>query len=361
MQIRLPQLDAVRGIAILLVILHNESTKYPALRLENIFASGWMGVDLFFVLSGLLITGILLDTKDTEGYLRNFYARRCLRIWPLYFSLLFFMFVVAPFVRPSVGAEIFERSSPWWSYLLFLQNFLVPNSTGAAGPLGVTWSLAIEEQFYLIWPFIVCYLSSAHLTRIAVTVFCVSPALRLFLSFYSVDLYSNVFCRLDGLMAGALIALMMRSRSFVPSKFVKPAWIAFFISLPIALLTDSDETRWVVFSWSAVASASLVYLSLYSEQGWLQRLMKNRFLMYTGTISYGLYLLHKIPFDVAETIGLDRYPFVAAPLMLVACYVTAVMSWHLLEKPFLRFKRVFESRPVAQVETGEMAVAGLPR
>src|SRR5215471_6016982 len=159
MQTRLPQLDGLRGVAIILVILHNQSLKYPSLHLEHLFANGWMGVDLFFVLSGFLITGILVDTKHSEGYLKNFYARRCLRIWPLYYSLLFFMFIVVPFVHPLVGQTIFDRSSPCWAYPLFLQNFLVPPP--AAGVLSFTWSLAIEEQFYLVWPWVVRYCSSA--------------------------------------------------------------------------------------------------------------------------------------------------------------------------------------------------------
>jgi len=138
MQQKIPQLDGIRGVAILVVIIHN-SGRFPRL-----FANGWMGVDLFFVLSGFLITGILLDTKESEAYFKNFYARRCLRIWPLYYSLLLFMFVLVPLLRPSDAHIIFEKSSPWWAYPLFLQNFLIPISTNAAGPLAITWSLAIE-------------------------------------------------------------------------------------------------------------------------------------------------------------------------------------------------------------------------
>src|SRR6185503_1713714 len=93
---KIPQLDAVRGVAILLVILHNQSRAFPSLQLDRLFANGWMGVDLFFVLSGFLITGILVDTRQSEGYFKNFYARRCLRIWPLYSCLVVFMFVIVP-------------------------------------------------------------------------------------------------------------------------------------------------------------------------------------------------------------------------------------------------------------------------
>ena len=101
MERRIPQLDAVRGVAILVVMAHNISLKYSVFHSQHIFRNGWMGVDLFFVLSGFLITGILIDTKSSEGYFKNFYVRRCLRIWPLYYSLIFFMFVVIRFVQPS--------------------------------------------------------------------------------------------------------------------------------------------------------------------------------------------------------------------------------------------------------------------
>ena len=178
---KIPQLDAVRGIAVLLVLVHNTDI-YPALHLSLIAANGWMGVDLFFVLSGLLITGILLDTKQSDGYFTNFYARRCLRIWPLYYSVLLFMFVIVPILRPSEAHTVFEaRSSPWWAFPIFLQNFLVPIPTMATGALGVTWSLAVEEQFYLVWPLVVRFFNEAQLRKIAIAVICISPVLRFYL------------------------------------------------------------------------------------------------------------------------------------------------------------------------------------
>lgn len=117
---KIPQLDALRGLAVLLVLLHNTNI-YPSWHLGFISDNGWMGVDLFFVLSGFLITGILLDTKQSAEYFKNFYARRCLRIWPLYYSALLFMFVILPLLRPTEAAAIFApRSSPWWAYPLYL-------------------------------------------------------------------------------------------------------------------------------------------------------------------------------------------------------------------------------------------------
>ena len=311
-----------------------------------------MGVDLFFVLSGFLITGILLDTKGSEGFFKNFYVRRCLRIWPLYFAVITFMFVVVPLVRPTQAQSVFERSSPWWSFPLFLQNFFVPNLTRAAASLGVTWSLAIEEQFYLVWPWVVRCCSAIQLRWFALSVFLLSPALRLFLSGQGVDLYTNTFCRLDGLMAGALLALLVRSANFVPSRFVRGAAITLFVAAPLAFVLEAFHARWIVFTLTALASVAFVYLVVYSRAGWLQRVASNRFLVYTGVISYGLYLLHKLPFDIAEALHFDRYPAVAAPLLLVATFGLAAVSWVCLERPILKLKRRFESKP--QIATHEV-------
>src|SRR5580692_8995723 len=311
---KIPQLDAVRGLAVLLVLLHNTDV-YPSLHLGLIAGNGWMGVDLFFVLSGFLITGILLDTKQSERYFQNFYARRCLRIWPLYYSALLFMFVIVPLLRPSEAHAIFgARSSPWWAYPLFLHNFLVPIPSSATGLLGVTWSLAVEEQFYLVWPLVVRFCTEAQLRRIAIAVICLSPALRFYLSLHQVNIYSNTFCRLDGLMAGALLALVVRSAGFVPSTFVTQAWILFLVSAPLALVIETFHARWIGFSLIAAASVSFVYLALFSTQKWLRLILTNRFLVYTGTISFGIYILEKIPLDAAKSFHLDRHPVLALPI-----------------------------------------------
>lgn len=346
MQRRIPQLDAVRGVAILIVMLHNLSLKYALFRWQQLFNDGWMGVDLFFVLSGLLITGILLDTKDSEGYFKNFYVRRCLRIWPLYYSLIFFMFVAMRFLNRSEYHVVIQQSSPWWAFPLFLQNFLLPVSTNAAGPLGVTWSLAIEEQFYLIWPLVIAFCTREQLRRIAFAVMYVSPPLRYYLSLHHVNLYTNVFCRLDGLMAGALLALLVRSGSFVAARLLKGAWILLVVAAPLAFITELLGARWIVFSFTALASAAFVYVCMFSSQKLLQVVMKNRFLIYTGTISYGLYLLHKIPIGMVEAAHLERHTYLLLPIIIVTSYVLAALSWNLLEKPFLKLKRYFESKPL---------------
>jgi peptidoglycan/LPS O-acetylase OafA/YrhL len=346
---KIPQLDAVRGLAVLLVLVHN-TDQYPSRFSHFISGNGWMGVDLFFVLSGFLITRILLDTKQSEGYFRNFYARRCLRIWPLYYSVLLFMFVIVPFVRPSEAHAVFEaRSSPWWAFPIFLQNFLVPVPAMATGPLGVTWSLAVEEQFYLVWPLVVRFCTEVQLRKIAIAVICLSPVLRFYLSSHQVNIYSNTLCRLDGLMAGALLAIIIRSVSFSPTaEFLTRAWIVFLVTVSLALTVETTfHARWIVFSLTALASVSFVYLALFSPQRWLQSVLTNRFMVYTGTISYGIYLLEKIPLDAARTFHLDKHRFLVLPITIVVTFALAAMSWYLLEKPILKLKRFFEPRTVS--------------
>jgi peptidoglycan/LPS O-acetylase OafA/YrhL len=217
--------------------------------------------------------------------------------------------------------------------------------------LGVTWSLAVEEQFYLVWPLVVRFCTAAQLRRIAIALICVSPVLRLFLLRHQVLIYSNTFCRLDGLMAGALLALAIRSGNFVPSKFVTWAWIVFLVSAPLALWIETFHARWIVFSLTALASVSFVYLALFSKQRWLQALMTNRFLVYTGTISYGIYLLQKIPLDAAKSFHLDKYGGLVFPITAVTTYAMAALSWNLLEKPVLSLKRHFVDRTARKTHT----------
>jgi len=338
-------LDTLRALAIVIVIIFHLQSFLPNI-LEPIADIGWMGVDLFFVLSGFLITGILIDTKRSDGYFKNFYARRCLRIWPLYYSLLLFMFVIVPILRPSEAHTVFAaRSSPWWGYLIFLQNFLIPIPTKATGALGVTWSLAVEEQFYLVWPLVVRFCNEAQLRKVATAVICISPMLRFYLVQHHVNIYSNTFCRLDGFMAGALLALLIRSASFAPSKFLTRAWIALLFSAPLALALEmAFDAKWIVFSLTALASVSFIYLALFSTQKWLQFILTNRFLIYTGTISYGIYLLQKIPLDAVKTFHLDNHQFLALPITAAATYAMATLSWSLLEKPILRLKRFFKPK-----------------
>jgi peptidoglycan/LPS O-acetylase OafA/YrhL len=344
MRQKIPQLDAVRGIAILVVMVHNLNG-FTSAPFSYLTTYGWMGVDLFFVLSGFLITGILLDTKPSEAYFRNFYARRCLRIWPLYYSVLLVMFVIVPLVRPQEAVQLFHKSDPWWSYLFFFQNFLVASPTNGVGPLGVTWSLAVEELFYLAWPLFVRFLSVSRLQVLAWAILLFSPVLRVFFNWHHWLIYSNPFCRLDGMMAGALLALLVRKPGFAPARLLKLAWMTLPVACALAIAADMHNARWMTFSLDVVGFAALIYVALFSTNMWVQAFFTNRSLMFTGTISYGLYFLHKLPHDVvkAENVA-ATHPTIAFLGVMAGSYVLAIASWHLLEKPFLNLKRFFESK-----------------
>jgi peptidoglycan/LPS O-acetylase OafA/YrhL len=227
----------------------------------------------------------------------------------------------------------------------------------ATGALGVTWSLAVEEQFYLVWPLVVRFCTEMQLRKIAIAVTCISPVLRFYLSQHQVIIYSNTFCRLDGLMAGALLALVIRSVSFSPSKLLARAWVIFLVSAPLALVLEMGfHARWIVFSLTALASVSFIYIALFSTQRWLQSVLTNRFLVYTGTISYGIYLLQKIPLDAAKTFHLDQHQFLALLITTAATYSMAAVSWNVLEKPFLKLKRFFEARTIRPDNSGLLSL-----
>jgi len=217
----------------------------------------------------------------------------------------------------------------------------VAQSTLAVGPLGASWSLAIEEQFYLVWPLVVRYSPLKSLRFIAMLLILFSPLMTWYLSSQHVYIYSNVFCRQVGLMAGALLAVLMHSSDFAPTKYLKSAWVAFVITLTLTFISEALGTRWLTYSLVALAATSFIFLALHSEQKWLQAVLRNRLLMYTGTISYGLYLLHKIPADFVQAVHLDRHPALILPFIFLASYALAALSWNLLEKPFLNLKRFF--------------------
>ena len=181
-------LDGLRGMAILGVILFHAAVEYAPSTLSGkalgaVFNVGWGGVDLFFVLSGFLITGILLETRGTAGFFRNFYARRTLRIFPLYYGVLFVIFVVLPHYRPfdTPGLQTIARNQGWfWTYLTNF-GFIVHGSVFGNSDwllLNHFWSLAVEEQFYLVWPLLVYLLSGRSLRVICVFLFVEALFLR---------------------------------------------------------------------------------------------------------------------------------------------------------------------------------------
>jgi peptidoglycan/LPS O-acetylase OafA/YrhL len=145
-------------------------------------------------------------------------------------------------------------------------------------------------------------------------------------------------------MWGAFVAALIREPAFEPRRHRPLAWGALIIALPLALATDGRNVQWIVYSLSVLASAGLVYLALFSNAPWLRWILSSRALVFTGTISYGLYLLHKLPFDVVKGRHF-RYDVLALAMLIAATYLLACASWYLLEQPFLRLKRHFDQSP----------------
>jgi peptidoglycan/LPS O-acetylase OafA/YrhL len=342
----IPQLDALRGIAVLIVMLYHVPDIVPRLHLRSIFSLGYAGVDLFFVLSGFLITGILVRSKDSNRYFTNFYVRRALRIWPLYYLLLFFTFVVLPVIHPAARASIFDLCHPWQAFPFFLQNLTLKRH--AFDTLRVTWSLAIEEQFYLVWPVIVWLAPRRMLKPLALSGLLLSMALRwsvLVGLIAPLTIYMNTLTRLDGLSLGAFLALWIPETD---KRSVKAAGIVVVgLALPLAVaLGRAQPGHWAFFSLVAACFAGAVCLAITT-----QSLSKMGFLKYTGKISYALYLVHVPVFTFASAYGLGKILFPHAPiaaelalfvLSFAGCYALAAASWRFFESRILKLKGRFE-------------------
>lgn len=282
---RIHELDGLRGIAILAVLLFH--LRRNTATTPYLFAFGWIGVDLFFVLSGFLITGILLDTKELRDRAITFYRRRFKRIFPIYYGSLFVLTILLPFFAPGFFVVPPPHDLPkYWAYL---SNWYL----GGQG-LSHFWSLAIEEQFYLLWPLLAWHVGRKTLSRIAVTCIFIAPILRLVLRLYSVPpelIHRNTFCRIDTLLIGALCALWMRCNpSFFP-RIAKLQWLA-LPTIGILSLDHYDVNGpWIQtigYSLIACSSAGVLVAAVAG---------KALFLLFTplrsvGRWSYGIYVYH---------------------------------------------------------------------
>lgn len=364
----IPSLDGLRGVAILLVLVHmlnllEAQHGMPAWIFSRISQIGWTGVQLFFVLSGFLITGILLDTQRSKNYFSAFYGRRTLRIFPLYFSVLTLAFVILPWigsVPPSIATD--QHHQIWlWTYL---SNWAAIFDQGSKA-FPHFWSLAVEEQFYLLWPLLVRSRSAEQCLRFCLGVAAVALALRCVLAGagFSDDLiYENSFCRMDALALGGAAAAAVRI----------PTWNARLLAMHDRCLVWAGMlglfgllvTRgfWtgtlagISIGYTIVAlTSTLVLIAIVGAEasgasGWIS-IFRWRPLRAMGKYSYAIYIFHKPLHDLAgkpllKALRIDVSQSVAwsAAYMAVAIacsFLLAFCSWHLLEKRFLRMKRFF--------------------
>lgn len=344
----IPALDGLRGLAILAVFFHHygaggiHSSSLPVRWVATVCGVGWSGVDLFFVLSGFLITGILYDTQTDPRYYRNFYARRTLRIFPIYYLFVAICLLVAPFSTWRTGHLSFLV------YLGYPAALIWPTLLNI--PIRIThlWSLHVEEQFYMLWPWLIRRLRVPR----NILVFCamaIAGALLARIVFPSWA-YASLPCRMDGLALGAALAVLFRGD--YRGRIQKLATPVFTVSVGLLILifafrhTTEHSDRLVCtlgFSVIAIAYGALLVLSL----GTLSSLFSMRILRLFGKYSYGMYLYHfplTAVFEHTKSF-FNAFPFgslIYVMFCLAADLAIAALSFHVFEQPILRLKNRFE-------------------
>jgi peptidoglycan/LPS O-acetylase OafA/YrhL len=364
---RIPELDGLRGIAIGLVLIWHYlfllAHVAPRTVLSYALASfrlSWTGVDLFFVLSGFLICGILLDASASVSYFKVFYARRFFRIIPIYVVCLGGAFALSRVIHAGIAdrfAWMATDALPWPPYLVFLQNFSMAlrNSLGAFG-LGATWSLAVEEQFYLTLPSLVRFLTTRRLVIVLVLGIATAPVLRVVLHAiwpeHSTAWFVLTPCRADALLLGALAAVGLREpscRDWLLRKrlILKLCVVALLAGMGILTMRAPHPDNFLMlsvgFTWQAMFYLSvLVYAVLFTDS-YMSRCLRWKWLAWLGSIAYATYLLHQFVLGGIFGAVWSRPPVItnlaelaATLLALVLTLTICHFSWKYFEKPLVR-------------------------
>ncbi|MEM7203181.1 MAG: acyltransferase [Planctomycetota bacterium] len=372
---RVPALDGVRGLAIVLVLVYH-CAKFPKHTELGVFLASlrsvcWGGVDLFFVLSGFLITGVLLDARGRANYYRNFYVRRVLRIFPLYYGVLAAVFVGIPVLLAVADWQPGPRWMVLWERLqdrqiwlwAYLQNFVQAEGPKALPSFGPFWSLAIEEQFYMVWPFVVALAPRRQLRWIILAGCLMGPLLRLGLilnGWSTWAVYHITPTRLDGLLFGAFAAVLVRDATPVPARTLRLAATLCVAAITGLMLTLGNfSTHWEAVSVSGYALLAILFTSglLLLVQGQVgprtRAVFESRTLTMFGKYSYAIYVFHwpiarwaRHTF-VTSDLGMAVRDYVVLVPLAVFLFVTvmvlllAKLSWVLWESRWLRLKSRF--------------------
>ncbi len=353
-------LDGVRALAALMVMFfHFFRSIPPSTRIIRMLTEvsdiGQTGVTLFFVLSGFLITRILIRTKRSEGFFKNFYVRRTLRIFPLYYLFLILWYAIAPLFlvmeTGTLGQQLY--------YFTYLQGFARTFDWSTLGPHHF-WSLAVEEHFYLFWPLIVYFTSNKNLKYMitGIVVFAIIMRAIMLGGGYSVFLFT--FTRIDSLAIGALLALMELKNLFRPENSGK--FLLLFSSMILTTLTvwiffsgaGNDyvqNSRYLLLSFTYFAAIG--YLLSIRKRHAINRILNTRFLNYTGKISYGLYVYHPLVYLFCVQYLTTEYVIVDFLIRFALSYAIAALSYHYFESSFLRFKKYFEYKRDKSLPIGQ--------
>jgi peptidoglycan/LPS O-acetylase OafA/YrhL len=351
----IPELQGLRGIAVLAVVIYHCHARLEGTWIHYASLWGWAGVNLFFTLSGFLITSILIEARGKPHYFRNFYARRALRIWPVYFLLL----IVCYSVPEWFLGDTLANQSHWQtlvSYALFVQNL---RPTPLPGTLGPTWSLAIEEQYYFVWAPLVFLgamaffrerLTRLFLPAILLAMLIVSPLVRHLHPLWLTGTHTLI--HLDGIALGSLLALGLYSIQLARKTWL---WIGaacalsgFAAAATIAGGTSLLDTA-LAFGFVGVV---LMSVAGTGARNWLAAVLRRGPLAYYGKISYGMYMTHILVFVYFGNFDArldDRYHIgVAGNLLIVglrlaASTIVATVLWFGFESPILKLKRHFSN------------------
>lgn len=354
----MPQLDGLRALAIGFVVY---SHFWPSGLVHDALRWGYIGVRLFFVISGFLITGILLDArermKENKNVLKSFYVRRALRIFPIYYLSIFLL------IFGYGGFNQWEMSS----YLTYTTNwYYCTYKTGTVHLSGMDigshlWSLAIEEQFYLVWPWLILFAPRRWILPIILTSIALAPISRFVLAlmtYSEIAITFNSFGCLDTLGTGALLAYIWRRPDGVAQARRFAKWSARLVIplIVIALPQRLWSTHYVlIFTFQdilyAAISVSLVTAAAIGIPGFFGRLLGKGLVAYIGRISYGIYLYHGFaPVWVSWLLNRVGLPYPSDPyaqfaVLTVLSVAIAALSWHLLEKPINSLKKWFPYQP----------------
>jgi peptidoglycan/LPS O-acetylase OafA/YrhL len=347
-----PALDGLRGVAILLVVLYHN---FGFIK-QSFF--GWLGVDLFFVLSGFLITDILLKTLGQANYLRNFYLRRILRIFPLYYlTLVLFLFVLPPLTSEKIEWTYYQENQGY--FWIYLQNWLfIFRNPANADILNHYWSLAVEEQFYIFWPLVVLLLKKTRWLLIFISLLLLSLVLFRFLlwileieniAYY--NLYT--FTRIDGICIGCIVALLVHMNFTIIRRYTTGIVLAFaLINFGFYFFNRFYDFSFpylalVGYSTFGMMFGLLVYEAVSRETRLINYIFNIRLLKFFGRISYGLYIFHWPVYLLANAYLLvfakDHLPTLIAQVSvsLIAVVIAVAISWfsfRYFEKYFLKLK-----------------------
>lgn len=360
-------LDALRFICFLSVFFfHSFHTDFDYIKqsavyqfiTHRLFANGNLGVNFFFVLSGFLITYLLIAEKKLNGQinLKNFWIRRILRIWPLFFACVIFGFYIFPILKTAFGGTPEETASIGY-YLTFTNNFdFIQKGLPDASVLGVLWSVAIEEQFYLVWPVILFLLPIKRYWIAFATVIGISLVFRALYNNYTMHEYHTLSCIGDMAM-GALGAWAISVKDAFKNVIVRmnrPVILLLYGSIVVIFLFRQELLMFHpisnVFERIIIAMFMLMIIleQNYSENSFF-KLSRSRKMSWLGTISYGLYCLHfigiLIAINITKLLGINNnlwsVVLVETSLALIFTIIISTMSYRFFETPFLKLKTRF--------------------